>query len=94
MSEQHAHEVGNKKKNPFNLNHMHRNVEEWCQDVYDARAYDSRSGTTSDSFSTYGSGRMLRGGSWGFSSGDARAGHRDGNFPFNHGISVGFRVVR
>ena len=57
--------VGSYPKNAFGWFDMHGNVYEWCEDVYDMKAYASRSGTTIDPKVTSGSeNRVLRGGSW------------------------------
>ncbi len=93
--EPYAHEVSMKKPNPFGLYDMHGNVFEWCQDVYDEKAYDSRSGTTLDPLSKSGSEyRVLRGGSWDDYSRNARSAVRGWNRPVNRYVNFGFRVVR
>ncbi len=95
IGESHAHTVGMKKSNPFGLYDMHGNVFEWCADIYDAKSYSSRSGTTMDPMSSAGSGyRVLRGGSWYFNSGDSRSANRSRNRPGSRSLNVGFRVVR
>ena len=86
--------VGSYLKNSFGLHDMHGNVLEWCFDVDDPSAYANRSGTTSDPVVTSGSAkRVLRGGSWYYSSGDARSASRFSYAPDLRFDNVGFRVV-
>jgi len=95
IGEKYAHVVGTKKANPFGLSDMHGNVYEWCEDVYDATAYGSRSGTTADPVSSSGSEDLvLRGGSWHDYSWNARSANRGGYQTVVRISSVGFRVVR
>lgn len=92
---EHPTNVGSYSVNRFGLHDVHGNVWEWCVDVYDESAYGSRSGTTTDPISESGSEyRVLRGGSWGDNSRNARSADRDGNLPGDRFDSVGFRVVR
>ena len=87
--------VGSYAKNAFGLFDLHGNVWEWCQDVYDANAYASRSGTTTDPKVTSGSEyRVLRGGSWIDVAEFSRAACRLWGAPGVRNLSFGFRVVR
>ena len=86
--------VGSYPKNAFGLFDLHGNVWEWCEDVYDEKAYASRSGTTTDPKGTSGSeSRVLRGGSWLNGSLHARLANRNWNSPVSRNGTYGFRVV-
>ncbi len=87
--------VGSYQKNPFGLFDMHGNVYEWCEDVYDEKAYANRSETTTDPLITIGSeARVLRGGSWFVHYVGTRSAYRFGAWPFLRNFNYGFRVVR
>jgi formylglycine-generating enzyme required for sulfatase activity len=90
-----THPVGGKKPNAWGLYDMRGNVWEWCQDVYDSKAYESRSGITQNPLSTSGSEyRVLRGGSWSyFSCWYARSAFRFRLTPDGRYDNFGFRVV-
>ena len=88
-------DAGSYAANRFGLHDVHGNVFEWCFDVYDESAYGSRSGLMTDPLSSSGSEyRVLRGGSWDFSSGYARSANRSRDQPVTRYNSLGFRVVR
>jgi formylglycine-generating enzyme required for sulfatase activity len=89
--------VGQYGENVFGLFDMHGNTAELCQDVYDSKAYESRSGITQNPLSTTSSEskeyRVLRGGSWYGIGGLVRSAFRDKYEPYFGCDSTGFRVV-
>ena len=86
--------VGSYVKNGFGLYDMHGNVYEWCGDLYDAKAYGSRSGTTTDPFVASGSNLLvLRGCAWMNYPRYAHAASRGMNTPGFRADGLGFRVA-
>ena len=87
--------VGSFRANDFGLHDLHGNVWEWCQDLYDSKAYTNRGAVTSDPLVKTGSGssRVLRGGSWFYYAIRARSAYRDYYSPGNRSYGIGFRVV-
>gem|GEM_PF-1651632 len=88
--------VGSYAENNFGLFDMHGNVWEWVFDVYDARAYGSRSWPVQDPVVTSGSqSRVTRGSGWDGAAGQARSAAR-GVPPSAGFLSFrdGFRVVQ
>ena len=86
--ERYAHEVGQKKPNPWGLLDMHGNVWEWCQDGNEEKLPGGRDPVVSS-----GSSRVLRGGSWRSGAIDARCSYRNGRGPAGHDDDIGFRVL-
>ena len=84
-------------KNDFGLAQMHGNVAEWCEDVYDKKAYAGRSQATSTNSPLVTSGseyRVLRGGAWIGNPGlTGRSGSRAGGIPGDRDVFYGFRVA-
>ena len=87
-----THEVGLKKPNTFGLYDMSGNVREWCQDWFGD--YSSVSQIDPIGISS-GSIRVLRGGCWDNSGGEARSANRCDNYsPDSAGQFIGFRLVK
>jgi formylglycine-generating enzyme required for sulfatase activity len=100
-----THAVGEKKeKHPWGLHDMHGNVLEWCDDVWDGKAYAKRrGGWMARAWSDADAGadaerddgmplRVLRGGSWNYVPDWCRAAFRDWRHPGNRCRVRGFRV--
>ena len=88
-----THPVGQKLPNPWGLYDMHGNVWEWCQDWWG----DYAGGIALDPRGPAGGSlRVIRGGSWDSwngRAGDCRSVLRNGSYPGDWGIIIGFRVV-
>jgi formylglycine-generating enzyme required for sulfatase activity len=91
--ELYAHEVGQKKPNPWGLFDMHGNVLEWCSDLYDSDYYRTSPAVDPKGPASAGSFRVMRGGSWNFGPVACRSADRYANATSAVGDSHGFRVV-
>ena len=92
IGDKYAHQVGLKKPNAFGLYDMHGNVEEWCHDYF-GRNYYKQSPAQDPQGPASGSSRVLRGGSWYYSTRDTRSADR-GRLGADRNDDVGFRLVR
>lgn len=86
--------VGTYAANSFGLHDMHGNVFEWCFDGFDKDAYKKRGQLTTDPLSANADRRVLRGASWIWPAGLARAAYRESAPPADRGAEGGFRVIR
>ena len=84
-----THPVGSKTANPWGLYDMHGNVLEWCLDFNGTLAYG-----TDPKGSSFGTLRVLRGGSWRNSAGGCTSFYRGSGTATDELNDFGFRLVR
>ena len=91
-SEGTTHDVGLKDPNAFGLFDMLGNVWEWCWDLYSSYPTTMKTNYRGSSYGTY---RIIRGGSFNFMKHDLRVGDRFSTITHGEGyLSFGFRIAR
>ena len=88
-----THAVKTKQPNELGIYDMSGNVLEWCADWYDSSYYSS-SPRTNPTGPSSGFGRVLRGGSWDYTTMSCRVANRSNGSPDDRSISYGLRLVR
>lgn len=79
-------EVGSYPPNPWGLNDMHGNLQEWCADIY-----DDLSGGTDPTGAPRGSNRVIRDGSWDHDGDVCRSAARSSSLADSRDYGTGFR---
>ena len=87
--------VGSFPANAFGLHDMHGNVQEWCEDVWNANYSESARPDDGSAWLSGGvSRRVLRGGSWRSEVFELRSAMRLNYSPIDRGSDIGFRLAR
>jgi formylglycine-generating enzyme required for sulfatase activity len=87
-----THRVGELLASGFGLYDMHGNVWEWCADYW-ATGYYAESPSNDPSGPSAGSGRVLRGGYWGYHARHCRSAYRHGYSPRYRHLHLGLRLA-
>lgn len=88
-----THSVGEKRPNGCGLFDMCGNVWEWCQDIFDDKAYTRHFGRN-PVITDEDTNRVIRGGSWNLDAWSARCARRLAFQQELFGPALGFRLVR
>jgi len=88
-SEKYAHQVEQKKANPWGLHDMHGNVWEWCRDIY----VNVLPGGVDPEVSAGDSLRVNRGGAWNNIARNCWSAYRYGRSPGLRIYNLGFRIA-
>lgn len=91
IGEKYAHEIGQKKANPWNIYDMHGNVYEWCRDSYLENLTGGRDLQAKPDAGD--SRRVHRGGGWGGTPVGCSSAFRHNQSPNARVDSLGFRVA-
>ena len=96
-SSEKAHQVGQKKSNPWGLYDIYGNVAEWCNDWYSADYYKN-SPDHNPKGPAKGKERVIRGGSWSSTAQSCRSAYRTSDPSLDDTClssdTIGFRCVR
>ena len=87
-----VHKVGTKSPNELGIYDMSGNVYEWCSDWF-KKDYYSNSSSRNPKGPSFGSKKVIRGGSWHYVDGACRTANRDELNPDGRKKFSGFRVV-
>ncbi|MBQ5664045.1 MAG: formylglycine-generating enzyme family protein [Bacteroidaceae bacterium] len=87
-----THDVGTKAANELGIYDMSGNVYEWCQDFF-ISSYYSSSPQNNPTGPSSGSGRVSRGGSWGYAATFCRSSCRDSYSPSIARNFIGLRLA-
>ncbi len=89
-----AHQVGQKKANPWGLCDMHGNVWEWSRDRFTEKLPGGRDPEVKPDEKTKGSGRVTKGGAWNCHATACHSAVRaGGGLPADRAIHLGFRAA-
>lgn len=91
--EDYAHEVGQKKANPWGLFDMHGNVWEWCRDAHTVTLPGGRDPEVKPGKGDDDAPRVIRGGGWGTVAVRCRSASRNGSLPSSRNDDLGFRIA-